>query len=103
VNDVVGGVPLVVVVNEDRVSARVFERRVDGKRLDFFARTGVSPLVLVDTQTGSEWSFSGAATSGPLKGRALHPVAHSKEYWFDWKLHRPQTTVFLRRSEDAGP
>jgi hypothetical protein len=94
VNDVVGGVPIVVVVGEDRKSVRVFERTLDGRRLEFFAKAGTRPRVLVDAETGSEWDFSGTATSGPLVGSTLGKVKALKEYWFDWKLHRPHTSLY---------
>ena len=96
VNDVVAGVPIAVVVGDDRKSVRVFERTVDGLRLELAARTGVKPLAMVDLETGSEWDFAGVATSGPLAGRRLRRLIGSKQYWFDWKLQRPHTTVYTR-------
>jgi hypothetical protein len=85
-----------VVVGEDRRSVRVFERTVDGLRLELAAKAGVSPLAMVDLETGSEWDFAGVATDGPLAGRRLRRVIGSKQYWFDWKLQRPHTTVYSR-------
>jgi Protein of unknown function (DUF3179) len=96
VNDVVGGVAIVVVVGEDHKSVRVFERTVGDRRLEFVAREGVRPIVLADLQTGSEWDFSGKATAGQLAGTSLRKVLASKEYWFDWKLHRPGTSTYTR-------
>jgi hypothetical protein len=95
VNDVVGDVAISVVVGEDRKSVRVFDRTVGGRRLEFFAKEGTSPVVLLDAQTGSEWDFSGRATSGPLSGTILTKVKAVKEYWFDWKLHQPATVLYL--------
>jgi Protein of unknown function (DUF3179) len=96
VNDVLGGVGIVVVVGEDHKSARVFDRDLDGRRLEFVARAGSRPLILADLQTGSEWDFTGRATSGPLAGTRLRKVLSSKEYWFDWKLHHPGTRTYVR-------
>ncbi|MET0556717.1 MAG: DUF3179 domain-containing (seleno)protein [Vicinamibacteria bacterium] len=96
VNDVLDGVPIAVVVGEDRRSVRVFERTVAGRPLEFAAKTGVRPLAMVDLQTGSEWDFAGLATSGPLAGHRLRRLIGSKQYWFDWKLQRPYTTVYAR-------
>jgi uncharacterized protein DUF3179 len=92
--DVVGGVPIVLVVGEDGRSVRAFERRVDGRELNLFAKTGPPPLRLLDAETGSEWSFAGEAVSGPLAGKKLPRVYALKDYWFDWRLYNPQTAVY---------
>jgi hypothetical protein len=92
--DVVGGVPLVLVVGEDGRSVRAFEARVDGRELQLFAKPGPGPLRLVDAETGSEWSFAGEALSGPLAGQRLPKVYVLKDYWFDWKAYNPGTTVW---------
>lgn len=92
--DTLGGVPIVLVVGEDGRSVRAFERRVDGRELNLFARPGASPLRLVDAETGSEWSFAGEAANGPLIGKKLPPVFVLKSYWFDWRAHQPETAVY---------
>jgi hypothetical protein len=69
--DTLGGVPLVLVVGDDQKSIRVFERTLDGRRLEFLAKVGATPLRLVDAETGSEWDFTGTAVSGPLEGQKL--------------------------------
>jgi Protein of unknown function (DUF3179) len=92
--DTLGGVPIVLVVGDDQKSIRVFERTVDGRKLELLAKAGVTPLVLVDAETGSEWDFTGTAVSGPLAGRRLTKVKALKEYWFDWKIYQPTTAVY---------
>lgn len=92
--DRLGGEPLLIVVGEDRKSVRVFKSTVDGRALSFARRVGVRPLRLVDTETGSEWDFTGTAVSGPLAGRRLEKVRALKEYWFDWKTYNPGTGVY---------
>jgi hypothetical protein len=92
--DEVGGVPLILVVGEDGRSVRAFERRVDGRELNLFRKPDVSPLRLIDSETGSEWDFAGQAVSGPLAGKKLGKVFVLKDYWFDWKAYNPGTTVF---------
>lgn len=54
----------------------------------------VAPLELVDAETGSTWDFSGVAVSGQLAGQKLKPVALLKDFWFDWKLYHPSTTIY---------
>jgi hypothetical protein len=92
--DVVGGVPIVLVVGDDQKSIRVFERTIDGRKLELLARPDTTPLRLVDAETGGEWDFSGRAVSGPLAGRVLSKVKALKEYWFDWKIYQPDTAVY---------
>jgi hypothetical protein len=94
--DTLGGVPLVLVVGDDQKSIRVFERTLDGRRLEFLAEAGAKPLRLLDAETGSQWDFSGRAVGGPLTGRQLAKVKALKEYWFDWKIYQPATAVYER-------
>jgi len=92
--DRLGGVPIVLVVGDDRKSIRVFKATVDGLALTFARRVGVRPLRLVDAETGSEWDFTGTAVAGALAGRKLEKVRALKEYWFDWKAYNPRTGVY---------
>jgi hypothetical protein len=92
--DELGGVPIFLLVGEDGQSIRAFERTVAGQPREFFAKTDASPLHIVDAETGTVWDFSGLAVSGPSAGQRLKPVALLKDFWFDWKLYHPNTTVF---------
>ena len=92
--DELGGIPIFLVVGDDKRSVRAFERSVDGRKLEFFVKTQSSQLALVDAETGSEWDFTGKATSGPLSGRQLRKVAILNDYWFDWKAYNPKTIVY---------
>jgi hypothetical protein len=99
--DRLGGEPVLLVVGDDKKSIRVFKPTVDGKALTFARRVGVHPLRLFDTETGSEWDFSGAALSGPLAGRRLEKVRALKEYWFDWKTYNPASGVYVAGTRSA--
>ncbi len=102
--DELGGVPLLLVLGADRKSLRVFDRTVDGRTLEFFAKpdsasgqlsSGQLPTVqLVDAETGSTWDFTGRAVDGPLAGKQLRPIPVLKDYWFDWKTYQPKTAVY---------
>jgi hypothetical protein len=104
--DMVGTVPIMVVLGDDSRSVRAFERTVDGRRLEFFQKTGKDDesltrpggLLLVDAETGSTWNFEGKAISGPLAGRQLKKVFALEDYWFDWRIYNPNTAVY-----DIGP
>jgi hypothetical protein len=116
VQDRVGTLPVLVVVGQDGKSIRAFEGRwkQDGAPPDFYrnsevpsaapdaktmtatlAKTADLPLMM-DSTTGSGWSFKGCAVSGPMKGTCLKPVAMLKDYWFDWRNYNPHTTVYKK-------
>jgi hypothetical protein len=92
--DSIGGVSLVIVLGEDNRSVRAFERNVDGRKIEFFAKPGTLPLQLIDAETGSLWNFSGRATAGPLAGRQLKNIPVLEDYWFDWKIYNPNSGVY---------
>lgn len=92
--DTLDGVPIVLVLGEDGRSIRAFERRLDERELNLFAKPGSAPLRLLDAETGSEWSFAGEAASGPLKGKRLRRVYALNDYWFDWQAYHPGTAVY---------
>ena len=92
VTDMLGGTPLVVMLDASKKSVRAFERTVDGRALSFSVKQGSSQIT--DAETSSTWEFTGRAVSGALAGRQLRPVNVLKDYWFDWKIYHPDTTVF---------
>jgi hypothetical protein len=92
--DTLAGVPVLLVVGDDGRSVRAFERVVDGRELQLFARPGGPPLRLVDAETGSTWSFTGEAVSGPLAGKKMGKVFVLTDYWFNWKAYHPQTSEY---------
>ena len=94
--DMVGSVPIVVVLGDDKRSVRVFERTVDGRRLEFFQKTEKEQagVQLIDAETGSTWTFEGKAIAGPLAGRQLKKVFVLEDYWFDWRIYHPETTIY---------
>jgi hypothetical protein len=95
--DELGGVPLVVVLGTDGKSVRAYERVVDGRKLELFAKKDSPTFVLVDTQTGSEWDFTGKAVKGELSGKQLKQIFVLYDYWFDWKNYHPKTDVYVAR------
>jgi hypothetical protein len=92
--DKLGGESIVVVVGDDRKSVRVFKAEAGGRPLSLLRKDEPGPIRLVDTETGSEWDFTGLAVTGPLAGSRLEKVFALKEYWFDWKIYHPSTSVY---------
>lgn len=80
VHDEVGGVPVVVLTKPGTWLAVAFDRRVDGRTLEFVW----NDKGLADTETGSHWDLFGEATSGPLAGCRLAFVPSGLEKWYGW-------------------
>ena len=92
--DDLGGLPIFVVLVDDKRSVRAFERSVDGRKLEFLVKPNTASLVMVDGETGSEWDFTGKSIGGQLSGRQLKKIAILEDYWFDWITYNPKTTVY---------
>jgi Protein of unknown function (DUF3179) len=94
IEDRLGGVPVLIVLGPDEKSIRVFQARLPGQQTapDYY-RTAA---LFMDSETGSQWNFSGCAVSGKRAGSCLPPVYALKDYWFDWRNYHPITTVFHR-------
>ncbi len=90
--DTVGGREIVLLLGEDKKSVRAFERKMDGRTLEFFALPDSSEIV--DAETGSVWDFSGKAVKGELAGKQLEKIQVLKDYWFDWKNYNPETQLY---------
>lgn len=98
IQDWIGGTPVIVVVGPDERSIRVFEARIRaGEPVPDFYRDQTAALM--DSSTGSRWNFRGCAIEGPTIGQCLRPIPALKDYWFDWRLYHPRTTVFKTPSE----
>ncbi len=97
--DELDGVPIFIVIGEDKQSVRAFERTVDGRKLEFFLKPNANAFTLVDAETGSVWDFQGNAVSGELQGKQLKKVAILNDYWFDWMTYNPKTAVYKLGSQ----
>jgi hypothetical protein len=92
--DEIDGVPIVIVLGDDKKSVRAFESQIDGRKLELLQKPNVSPLRLVDAETASDWDFSGMAVSGPSTGQQLKKIPLLNDYWFDWKTYHPNTSLY---------
>jgi thiol-disulfide isomerase/thioredoxin len=91
VNDVVGGVP-VVVVARGPLDVAAFDRRAGGGALMFRPPSG-SQAVMNDEETGTDWSGQGEALSGPLQGQRLKEVDGYVVEWHVWSSQNPAAEV----------
>jgi Protein of unknown function (DUF3179) len=104
VNDSVGGVPVAVTFCPLCNTAIVFERRVDGKTLDFGTTGNLrsSDLVMYDRQTESWWQqFGGRALVGELTGKKLEQVAARIVAWREFQQAHPRGKVLSRETGHA--
>ncbi len=95
-NDTIGSVPVSVVFCTLCRTGWVFDRRVDGRVLDF-ETSGLlldSNKLMVDRQTDSLWHhLTGQAISGPLKGTTLEVMPMTTIRWSDWVAEHPDSDV----------
>jgi len=70
-------------------AATAFERRLDGRVLEFELRAGR----YVDRQTGSEWNILGEAVAGPMKGRRLPALDSGVHFAFAWLAFNPRSEI----------
>ena len=112
INDDVGGRPVALLYlggvaspldkgataeGADVGQAAIYDRRVAGRTLTLAGGKGKT---FIDRETGSEWTVSGLALAGPLRGTRLVLVDHEVTFWFIWSVFRPETEV---RRTAAGP
>jgi len=105
VNDTVGGSEIVVLwaagtasaldtnrlaEGRDVGAANAFARDLDGRSLTF----SLDGALIVDNETGSEWSVLGQAIGGELAGKSLTPVVAVNHFWFSWAAFKPETRIY---------
>jgi hypothetical protein len=98
-NDELAGVPVAVTFCPLCNTALVFDRRLDGRTLDF-GTTGLlrnSDLVMYDRQTESWWQqFTGQAIVGELAGARLERVPARIVAWEDFRARYSDAMVLSR-------
>ena len=98
VNDEIGGVPVAITYCPLCNSSVVFDRRLDGRVLDF-GTTGKlrhSDMVMYDRQTESWWQqFLGEGIVGELAGRTLKVLPSRLESFADFRARAPAGRVLV--------
>lgn len=101
VNDTLGGVPLSVTFCPLCNASIVFDRRFEGKVLDFgtTGRLRKSDLVMYDRQTESWWQqLTGRAIVGTMAGSELKRYPSSLVAYEDFRKAYPAGVVLSRRT-----
>jgi hypothetical protein len=91
INDTLNSVPIVVVLESDTATFRVFMR--DSLEFEFREEK------LIDKQTNSEWNWAGESIAGKLTGKSLPVIQSYQEFWHSWQTFHPQTTQFNLREK----
>ncbi len=103
-NDEIAGVPVSVTFCPLCNTALVFDRRLDGRVLDFGVSGNLrnSDLVMYDRQTESWWQqFGGEALVGELTGAKLKKLPARIVSWADFKESHPAGVVLTRETGSA--
>ena len=98
VNDVVGGVPVLVSWCPRCYAALVHERRVNGTAAVFGNQGALykGAMTWFDHGTGSIWSQPlGMALTGPEAGATLRLVPSQLTTWSKWAASHPETTALV--------
>jgi hypothetical protein len=106
VNDQVGGLPVAVTFCPLCNTALVFDRRLEGRLLDFgtTGRLRHSDLVMYDRQTESWWQqATGDGIVGVLAGRELRKVPSTTLAWREVRALHPRVRVLSRETGHQRP
>ncbi|MEM7207712.1 MAG: DUF3179 domain-containing protein [Pseudomonadota bacterium] len=76
--------------SRDIPAAAAFDRRIDGRNLNFVYENGR----VTDTETGSEWGATGLALNGPLKGKHLKQIDGGVHFAFAWLAFDPSAEIY---------
>ncbi len=91
VNDLVGGTPVVIVLNEKTRSTLGFSRRMGKQLLEFEADESGR---LRDKDSGAVFSDDGVCLEGKYKGQSLPNVFGVQAEWYAWSAVYPDTAVY---------
>ncbi len=106
VNDVIGGMPIAVTYCPLCNAAIVFDRRIDGRQLDFgtSGKLRNSDLIMYDRQTHSWWQqFTGEAIAGVMTGKELKMLPARLESFESFTRRHPQGKVLVPNNPSLRP
>jgi hypothetical protein len=106
VNDEIAGVPVAVTFCPLCNTSLVFDRRVDGRTLDFGTTGNLrnSDLVMYDRQTESWWQqFGGAGLVGRYAGARLDVIPSRIVAWRQFRREHPSGLVLSRDTGHSRP
>ena len=90
INDSLGELKIVIVIEKDNASFHVWNRIVKNQLLNFITDSSG----LKDITTHSIWNDDGLCIEGPLIGEQLSAVQASQEFWHSWQSFNPGTIIY---------
>ena len=93
VNDLLDGLPIVVIYDEIAQTGLAYSRQADTRVLEFY-NASERGFELRDRETGSSWDHQGRAISGPLVGTSLEFVPSFISEWYGWSGYHPDSLLF---------
>ena len=90
VHDRLAEIPLLLIAEPDGDAALVYDRRIQGKDLEF----DMTDDGLRDTETGSSWTYWGKCMKGPLKGEQLTQVQSYQQFLRAWISFHEGSTFY---------
>jgi hypothetical protein len=94
INDRIGEVPVVVLIQDGTEAAAAYARCVDGRALTFEPAQWQGRAALRDRETGTTWISAGEAVDGPGTGSRLEPVRSMITDWYGWAAYFENTSVY---------
>jgi hypothetical protein len=91
IQDTVGRMPVMLVLNGDSTTFHVYSRSLNGQTLSFEKIPG-QPLLR--DGGGSTWDLQGKCIEGTLKDQQLAAVQSYQEFWHSWQQFHPGTTGY---------
>lgn len=88
VNDTIGRMPVVIVIEEDRETFHAWA--VPDPEITF---SYLGPG-MIDNKTESQWNWNGECIEGYYKGTKLEHLQAYQEFYHSWKTFRPHTTEY---------
>ena len=96
INDHFAGEEVVITFEPVSESGAAFQRRLDGRTLNFEPAAGRAGIALMrDLETGSLWQvLTGQSVEGPLLGQKLERLPSHYSFWFAWSDFHPETELY---------
>jgi len=94
VNDQIGDVPVVVLVQDGTEAAAAYSRCIDGRELTFDKAEWQGLAALRDRETRTVWRSDGSAASGELEGRSLVSIRSIVTDWYGWAAYFQNTDIY---------
>lgn len=93
IQDSLQALPVLLTLESDTTTYHAYDRRVDGKTLQFHQQ--ITDNHFTDALTHSVWNMDGLCIEGPLKGKQLSPVQAYNEFWHAWETFQPNVRKYL--------